>query len=74
MYITKSDQVTRPFTLCCVDCDAGMELLTPEEAIAAGWTEIEEAFDCPVANYLGTCPACQEPPAEPDSPPTKPKE
>jgi hypothetical protein len=68
MFITSSDQVTRPFTLCCVDCDAGMDLLTPEAAIEAGWVEIEEAFDCPTANYLGICAECQERPTEPDSP------
>lgn len=59
MFITSSSQVTRPFSLCCVGCDAGMDLLTPEEAIAAGWIEIEEAFDAPTSNYLGICPDCQ---------------
>ena len=58
--ITKLSECRLPFTLCCVSCDAGMEIETPEQAIAEGWTEIEEAEDAPSSNYLGLCPRCQE--------------
>jgi len=48
-----------PFTLVCINCDAGMEIESSEQALAAGWTEIEFAPDLPMANYLGVCPDCR---------------
>ncbi len=60
MYITSSSQITRPFSLQCVECDAGLDIESPEEAIAAGWTEIEEDFEGISWNYLGCCPEHQE--------------
>jgi hypothetical protein len=59
MYITSSSQVVPPFTLQCVECDAGMDIESPEQAIADGWTEIEEDFDGLSWNYLGRCPEHQ---------------
>jgi hypothetical protein len=47
------------FTLVCSNCDAGMEILTEEQAIARGWAGIEPAFDLPQANYCGLCPDCR---------------
>ena len=47
-----------PFSLVCEYCDAGMEIGSLEEAIAAGWTDIEFVPDCPMANFIGTCPGC----------------
>ena len=48
-----------PFTLVCERCDAGMEIASYDQALAEGWTEIEFAPDCPQANFVGLCPACQ---------------
>lgn len=48
------------FSLTCQHCDAGMEISCEAEATAAGWTGIEYAPDLPSANYVGTCPDCQE--------------
>lgn len=48
-----------PFSLVCVNCDAGMEIASHDEAIAKGWTEIEFAPDLPMSNYLGLCPDCR---------------
>lgn len=69
MRITSSAQVTRAFSLCCFRCDAGMDIKTPEQAIAEGWTDIEEDFDGSSWNYLGSCPECRE---EDERPPTAP--
>jgi len=59
MSITSSSQLTRPFTLSCETCDAGMDIDTPEQALAEGWIEIDEDFDGRSWNYLGLCPECQ---------------
>lgn len=47
------------FTLVCCECDAGMDILTEEQAIAEGWTGIEPAPHLPQANYCGLCPDCR---------------
>ena len=47
-----------PFSLTCEYCDAGMEIESREEALAAGWTDIEFVRNCPLANFIGTCPGC----------------
>lgn len=47
------------FSLVCQHCDAGMEISTYEEALVAGWIEIDYAPDLPMANFLGVCPVCQ---------------
>ncbi len=70
MHITSSTQVTREFSLCCNNCDAGTDIATPEQAIAEGWSDIEEDFDGRSWNYLGTCPECRD---EDDPPPTAPQ-
>lgn len=49
-----------PFSLVCTECDAGMEIRSYDQALAAGWTDIQFAPDLPMANYLGLCPECQE--------------
>jgi hypothetical protein len=59
MCITSSSQVTRPFTLCCIECDAGVHIETPEQALAEGWIDIEEDFGGLSWNYVGVCPECQ---------------
>ncbi len=59
-YITSSDQVKHPFSLTCVMCDAGGDIDTPEQAIEEGWTEIVEATDLAMANYMGLCPICRK--------------
>lgn len=48
-----------PFSLVCMDCDAGMEIGSYAEAVAQGWTDICFAADLPMANYVGLCPACR---------------
>jgi hypothetical protein len=47
-----------PFSLTCEQCDAGMEIGSYEEAVAAGWTDIEYAPDYLMANFVGLCPGC----------------
>jgi hypothetical protein len=37
-----------------------MEFESFEQAIAAGWTDIEFAPDLPMANYCGLCPDCRQ--------------
>jgi hypothetical protein len=49
------------FTLICSECDAGGDIATEEEAIAAGWSQIRPAPDLPQANFLGLCPNCRRP-------------
>ena len=76
MTITSSAQVTCVFSLCCVCCDGGSDIDTPEQAIAEGWSDIEEDFDGFSWNYLGTCPECREddertPAPPPESSPRK---
>lgn len=48
-----------PFSLVCLHCDAGEGLAYEEEAMDAGWTEIEPASDLLQANFLGICPDCR---------------
>jgi hypothetical protein len=48
-----------PFSLVCEQCDAGMEIGSFSEALAAGWTDVRPAPDLPSANYLGLCPDCR---------------
>ena len=46
-----------PFSLTCGECDAGMDIGSHVEAVAAGWTDI--IFDDgPSWNFVGTCPDC----------------
>lgn len=47
------------FTLICSECDAGGEIVTEAEAIAAGWSQIRPAPDLLQANFLGLCPDCR---------------
>lgn len=49
-----------PFSLCCAECDAGMDIETPEQAAACGWRDIQ-VQDGPSFNFTGICPDCQEP-------------
>lgn len=48
-----------PFSIVCLECDAGMNVHSYEEALALGWTDIEEDRDLPQANYIGLCPDCE---------------
>ena len=56
--ITRSDQLRHPFSLSCAECDAGMDVETPEQAVFEGWSSIYEV-DVPSWNYLGVCPDCR---------------
>jgi hypothetical protein len=47
-----------PFSLVCYECDAGEGIVTEEEAMEEGWTEIELARHQPQANFIGFCPEC----------------
>ena len=49
-----------PFSLTCESCDAGMEIGSYDEAIAAGWTDICYDPDQLMANFLGQCPECRQ--------------
>jgi hypothetical protein len=45
------------FSLICRDCDAGMEIISYDQALSEGWTAI--VADPGLAwNYVGLCPAC----------------
>ena len=46
-----------PFSLSCVDCDCDSPD-TLEEALAAGWTDIQYTPDGLAENFLGYCPEC----------------
>lgn len=48
-----------PFSIVCAECDAGQEISSYEQALAAGWTSIEYDPDLPQANYIGVCPDCR---------------
>lgn len=48
-----------PFSLTCFHCDDGTGLTSEEEAMDAGWTEIQPAYALPQANYCGLCPECR---------------
>ena len=50
---------TKPFTLTCVDCDAGTDVKSMVEAAKSGWSSIEETSDLMEANYIGLCPDCR---------------
>lgn len=49
----------RPFSLTCLGCEAGDDMHSEEQALAAGWIHIErdDGFSW---NYLGCCPECRE--------------
>lgn len=44
-----------PFSLSCVDCDCDSPD-SLEEALAAGWTDIQYTPDGLAENFLGYCP------------------
>jgi len=46
-------------SLVCEYCDTGDNIGSHEEAIAAGWSDIQYAPDLPMANSVGLCPACR---------------
>lgn len=47
------------FSLVCADCDYGDGITSETEAIEEGWTGIQPAPALPMANFVGTCPACR---------------
>jgi len=47
-----------PFSLSCLDCDAGMEIDSREEAILLGWTGINAYPEGVGYTHLGSCPEC----------------
>jgi hypothetical protein len=47
------------FSLVCEECDAGSNVISHEQAIVEGWTDIVYAPDLPMANFLGLCPDCK---------------
>jgi len=53
------DERQLPFTLTCAVCDAGTEIRSQAEALAAGWSDITFAPDLPMANYVALCPVCR---------------
>lgn len=58
--IRSFDPADVPFTLVCSECDAGMGIASGDEAVAAGWSDIDYAPDLPMANFIGLCPDCRE--------------
>ena len=52
-----------PFSLSCMDCDAGMDIGSREEAILSGWTNVSEDDDPDGGfwwTWLGLCPDCRK--------------
>lgn len=49
-----------PFTLTCIQCDAGTDIESFEHAMEQGWRLIEYTPDLPMANFLGVCPDCRD--------------
>jgi len=58
--MTTPDSHGIPFTLVCLDCDAGMHIENYQQALDEGWTYIDFAPDLPQANWCGLCPECRE--------------
>ncbi len=56
----KKSTIDVAFTLVCLECDAGLDIHSHEQAYAAGWTDIDYAPGLPMANFVGLCPDCQE--------------
>ena len=54
---TLPDDLT--FSLSCVECDAGMEVVCYDQALAEGWTEIVSDPGGLTWTYLGLCPGCR---------------
>lgn len=50
--------VNCPFSLCCIDCDAGTDVESAEGAIQLGWTDMLFAPEMANCNYIGMCPDC----------------
>lgn len=50
---------TVPFSLTCGECDDGMEINSPEEAIQLGWDESIDYDDGMAWNFIGMCPTCR---------------
>jgi hypothetical protein len=46
------------FSLVCMFCDAGQNVINYSMADRLGWHDVEVATDLPQANYLGVCPNC----------------
>lgn len=46
-----------PFSISCYDCDIDSPD-SLDEALAAGWTEIQYTPDGLAENFLGFCPEC----------------
>jgi hypothetical protein len=49
-----------PFTLACVGCDGGQEIMSHEQAVLAGWTQITYDPTGLGWNYVGHCGECGE--------------
>lgn len=47
----------KPFSLSCIGCDAGMGIVSLEQAALEGWRAIRYD-DGPFWNFLGYCPHC----------------
>lgn len=59
-----------PFSLECEACDAGDNIDSFGDAVAAGWKDIRYD-DGPCWNFLGMCPACQIEEQQDDNPPSR---
>ena len=47
------------FSLTCLECDAGMEIVSYDQALSNGWTGISYDPDGLAWNCFGLCPACR---------------
>jgi hypothetical protein len=57
---SRSDATEAPFSLVCRECDAGMDMRSSDQSLAAGWCEIDYTPELPMANFAGLCPDCRE--------------
>lgn len=48
------------FSLTCAFCDAGDGITSEVDAVEAGWSEIQQAPELPMANFVGVCPTCRK--------------
>ena len=58
--IRSFDHADVRFTLICCQCDAGMEITSYDQAVAAGWSAIDYAPELSMANFIGVCLDCLE--------------
>ena len=47
------------FSLICLECDAGMDIVSYDQALSNGWTRISNDPEGLAWNCIGLCPDCR---------------